>query len=543
MIKILSQRIRQLYNSNQLPWIIICVGISLRLIRYLYNPSFWFDESDIAIDFISRPFADIINPSTDYTQAYPYAFLILMKFFAHVFGNSEYALRLFPLLSGIFSLIIFYKVAERFVERNAVLIALGLFAILNPLIFQSSNLKPYSSDILCALFIYASAIYLHSKELNMRHIIFFGIAGAVIVWLSNPSVLVMAGTGLCIIIFSMTKKEWSKIWKLTIIFSIWLTSFIANYFIYLQKLKTSFGMNMEMMLRRENAYMPIPPKSVSDIKWFIEIFFDIFNYPAGIALTGIAALAFIIGCVSMYSRKKNSFFLIISPIILTLLAGALHQYPFRDRFILFLLPAILLLVAEGAEHIRSSTREGSRIIGILFIVFLFFQPLATATSRIKQPLHHENIRPALQYVKDNWQKGDILYVHYYAQYPFQYYSEFHPRPYNFQKDEYIIGIAPRGWYRFFRKQDVSNYYGPEVSIKQSGREIFEVYRKDLDQLKGHKRAWVLFTAVIPKDGISEEKYFTYHIDSIGNKIDFSGRYGKGMVYLYDLSNKSLPVNH
>ena len=80
-MKKLSQIPGQLLKLDTLPWIIIGIGIFLRLYRYLYNPPLWFDESDIAIDFISRPFTEIINPSPDYTQAYPYAFLILMKFF------------------------------------------------------------------------------------------------------------------------------------------------------------------------------------------------------------------------------------------------------------------------------------------------------------------------------------------------------------------------------------------------------------------------------------------------------------------------------
>lgn len=543
MIKKFSQRIGQLFNSNQLPWVIISVGIILRLNRYIYNPSLWFDESDIAIDFISRPFSEIINPSPDYTQAYPYAFLILMKSIAYVLGNSEYVLRLFPLLSGIFSLFLFYKVAERHIEHNAVLIALALFAVSDPLIFESTNLKPYSSDVFFALFMYVLAIYIQSKELNMLRIILFGISGAVIVWLSTPSVLVLAGVGSCMIIFSINKKEWLRMWKLLLVVSTWSLSFIVNYFYYLQNLKKSFGMNMEMMLRRENAYMQIPPKSVSDIKWLIELFFDIFNYPVEITFTGIASLAFIIGCVSMCSHKRKSFFILISPLMLALLAGALHEYPFRGRFVFFLVPSILLIIAEGAEYIRYRTMQGSRIIGVLFILFLLFQPLTRSTYRAIRPFYQEDIRSVLKYVRDNWQRGDILYVHYYAQYPFIYYSEYHPEPYSFNKDEYITGIAPRGWYRHWRKQEVSKYYAPETSIEQAPLDIFKIYANDLNQLKGRERVWVLFTAAIPKDGIVEEKFFVYHLESMGKKMDFFGSPGKGTVYLYDLSSNSLSLSN
>jgi len=153
------------------------------------------------------------------------------------------------------------------------------------------------------------------------------------------------------------------------------------------------------------------------------------------------------------------------------------------------------------------------------------------------------MRPVLKHVKGNWEKGDILYVHYFAQYPFEYYSKYYPNPYTFDESEYIIGIAPRGWYRIWRKMDVSKYYGPEVSVEQSTMEIFRIYARDLDQLKGHRRVWVLFTRYTPKDGIVEEKFITYHLEKIGKKLDFYGSSGVSSVYLYDLSEKPAEIRN
>lgn len=533
----LSQRLTQIYNSNKFPWIIICVGIALRLIRYLYNPSLYFDESDIANDIIRTPFSEIILPSPDYAKAYPYLFIMIIKLLTHVFGNSEYVLRFFPLLSGIASLFLFYRVSKYFIDGKAMLIALGLFAVLDPLIFESSNLKPYSSDVFFTLSIYSLAIYVQSKELNFPRIILFGVFGAFIVWFSNPAVFVLAGLGGCLWVFSLSKKEWSKVGKLLIVYSIWIISFIVDYFLYIRNLQMNLNVNMKKLLVMEQAYMPIPPKSLADIKWFIDLFFSFFHYPVGMTLIGISVLAFFIGCVSMYSRKKRDFFLLISPALVTFLAAALHEFIFRDRFILFLIPSILLIIAEGAEYIRSRTIDSSKIIAVIFLSLLFFHPLTISVYRAIKPLPVENMRPVLKYVKDNWQKGDVLYVHYFAQYPFEYYSKYYPNPYTFDESEYIIGIAPRGWYRIWKKMDVSKYYGPEVSVEQSNMEIFRIYARDLDQLKGHRRVWVLFTRYTPKDSIVEEKFIVYHLEKYGKQLDFFGLSGVSAVYLYDLSGK------
>jgi hypothetical protein len=141
----------------------------------------------------------------------------------------------------------------------------------------------------------------------------------------------------------------------------------------------------------------------------------------------------------------------------------------------------------------------------------------------------------LSYVKDNWQKGDILYIHFYAQYAFEYYSKYHPAPFKFDEDKFIIGIAPREWHTKWRKNRVSRYYRTEETIGQSSSDIFKRYVEDLNQLTGHERVWVLFTISIPRDGIQEEKFFLRYLDSVGERLDSFRRSGSAAVYLYDLS--------
>ena len=86
-----------------------------------------------------------------------------------------------------------------------------------------------------------------------------------------------------------------------------------------------------------------------------------------------------------------------------------------------------------------------------------------------------------------------------------------------------------------RKNSVSRYYNPEEKIIQSNSDILNEYVKDLNKLRGKKRVWVLFTENIVQGGIKDEKFFLYHLDSIGKRIASFGRSGLAVVYLYDLS--------
>jgi hypothetical protein len=538
----LSQRLTQLFYSDKLPWVIIFVGIILRLIRYFYNPSLSFDEAGSSVDIIGRSLSDLINPSPDYDSKHPYGYLIFEKLAIQTFGNNEYAVRLFPLLFGIVSPYLFYKVAKNYIKPKAVLIALGLFAILDPLIYQSSTMKPYSGDLTIALIIIMWVDYIKSKKINMADIALAGLTGAIMIWFSYTALFVLAGVGSCLAVFSLSKKDWSRTWSLAIIYIMWASSFIASYFIYIRNIISNMGRSQDDLMMMERAFMPFPPTSLNDIKWIMDNFFEIFSNPVGINFSGLAAFAFLIGCISLYRDNKKKFFLLISPILFTLLASILDQYPFKDRLIVFLIPFVLLFIAEGTEYVRDKISVKSVVPGMVLVGVLFIYPVSWAVYHAKSPTNHEEIRPVINYIKNNWQDGDIIYVNYYAQYAFEYYTKYHPDRDVFNQDDFIVSIAPRGWYRTWRKPLVYKYYEFRTPVLQTSTDIFKAYIKDLNKLKGHKRVWALFSSTVVKDGMQEEKFIVFNLDTIGKRLDFFGHSGVGAVYLYDLSEEALIVD-
>ena|SRR5205823_3801628 len=98
------------------------------------NRSLWLDEFYIALNIVQRSFSQLLQP-LDFHQAAPIGFLLIEKAAVQPFGNTEYALRLFPLFSGIVALLFLYKLASWYLAPRATLIALGLFSIADPLIY------------------------------------------------------------------------------------------------------------------------------------------------------------------------------------------------------------------------------------------------------------------------------------------------------------------------------------------------------------------------------------------------------------------------
>ena len=537
-----------LQKNNKLPWIIIFIGIALRFVRYLHNPSLWFDEAIIGVDIINRSLSELIHASPTYNVSLPYGFLILEKLAIQTFGNYEFVFRLFPLLSGVLSIFLFYEVAKRFIKPKAVSLALGIFVISDLLVHFSSELKPYSSDVTIALLIFLIASHIRSKSLKASYFILFGITGAILIWFSNPSVFVLAGVGMTLFISSIFKKDWLRCRGIVIVCLIWVISFAFYYFIFLQNLIGNES--LQSVWELEGSFAPLPPTSLSDIKWFFTNFFQIFYLPVGFPRTGLAAFVFLVGCISIFPEKKERFFILLSPIFFALIASGFHKYVIYERSLLFFAPSVILFVAEGVEQIRDKIKNNTAII-IILVGLLLVHPLYMTGKRLINPPSRQEIKPFLNYIKDNWQEGDILYIYYKGEYQFEYYAKHYPeKSYNFNENEYIIGIAPESWYGIFNKQLSAGYSNKEKTDEELYNDFKASVKKDVDKLREYKRAWVLFSAPGQK-GIAKFEFYFDFLDKIGkmsySQVDFRtlrlepgihARAGIVAVYLYNLNTEA-----
>jgi len=491
------------YTSKRLLWILIGIGVILRFVQYLYNRSLWADEASLALNITGRSFSELFQP-LDYGQAAPLGFLALEKLAVQTFGNNEYALRLFPLLFGISSVLLFCAVAVRYIKPKAAPIALGLFAVSEYLVFYSSEVKQYSSDVVITLVLFLTAYDLLSGPWNIRRMTVFGVAGAMAIWFSHVAVFVLVGMGLTLALFCLVKKEWARLGMLLIAGSAWFGSFLVNYFVSLRDL----GNNQWLEEWWTPRFMPFPPLSLSDLKWFYDTFFEIFETPLDFRISGVAAVAFLVGSYVIFREDRKSFLILMSPIPVALLASGLHKFPFYGRLLLFLIPSLLLFIAQGVEEIIDKTRHTSSVIGIVVIVLLLSYPLRSAGYALARPFYRAEMRPIMAYLQEHLEDRDVLYLHSDAARAFTYYSE----RYGLDSSNYTVGTGKIG--------------------------AWSTYTNEIDDLRGDKRVWFVFSL---HGGYSsgEEKFFLNYLDHIGTRIA-SFRSPRATLYLYDLDTPSDP---
>ncbi len=492
-------------STQPMVWAFMALGIALRLRQYLFDRSLWNDETELVMNILRLSPMELLKPLRDYQTA-PIGFLSLEKLSVHYLGPSEMALRLVPLLCGIGSLFLFLAVARRFLHAAAVPLAVGLFAISDPLVYYASEVKQYSGDVAVALLLYLLTESLFDAHLRRAQVIFATLAGCVAIWFSFPAVFVLAGIGLAAFWIAAKKSIRPSMLLLSIPAVLWAGSFLLYY---LASLRESVRVNYDLMSYWRDAFAPFPPTHVSDLLWYKRSFFDVFSFPGGLTFAGIAAVAVIVGANELRRRDLGKFLSLLLPIVVALLASSLHRYPFQGRLLLFLVPSLFLFVALGLQTIKRKT-AGIPALAALLIGFLFLDPTLAAAKHFVTPPGVEEARSAIDYVEKHRSPEDILYCYYSAEFPLQYYRERG----RIGSIEQIVGVSSRNvWWR---------------------------YIEDLDRLRGQKRVWILFSHVWRSSGVDEQAFFLDHLDQIGRKLDSMQATGAS-AYLYDLSGDGVAI--
>jgi len=483
-----------------LPFLLLGVGVLLRVAQYLANRSLWLDEAYLAPTILHRSFAGLLRPP-DYGQIVPVGFLALERAAVALFGDSEYALRLVPLIAGLAALFLFRRVAARSLPPAAATLALALFVFCDSLIWFSSELKQYSLDVLIALLLLDRALVALENPEKLGPILGLAILGAAAVWFSLPAVFVLSGVGATLVVSALVRKDPPRVAALVGAAALWAASFAILDAVSLSKI----GRTPVVLNFWSRAFWPLPPRTFEDLYWLPRSLGAVFGDPVGFVFRGLGIFCFLVGWLPVGATKRPVRALLLSPLLLTLLASGLKRYPFSGRLLLFLVPFILLLVAAGANAIREIAAARSAGVGRILLALLLFHPVLFAARSLIHPRTREELWPVLQYVMKHRLPGDRLYVYEGAGPAFDYY-------------------APR--------------FGGDPAMTLRGRYggLAGDPRPDAERLRGGGRTWVVFSHAQRGDGADDEKRLLELLDPNGARRE-TFRAPGAAVYLYDMGER------
>lgn len=526
---------------------IILIGIFLRLKYYCENQSFWLDEAYLAISITSRSFKEILTfQPVFYDQPIaPMFFSIIIKTCTSIFGNNEMVLRVFPLFSGIISLFLFYKFLKCYGSSKYNMIALGLFALCDSLVYYSAELKPYSTDVMVALVLYLFMYYFLKNRTNIKIIRSFGVVGALCMWLSHTSIFILGSFFIVQCMTCINSKQWDLLLKHLIMYLVWMLGFVLLYRNSLSQMVSS----KYILDTWGSAFMPFNSGFLPSCKWILMSLLNVFKYPLNITYAPISLGIFLLGLIHSFKNNKERTLLLITPLAIVLFAAMLHKYPFEGRMILFLIPSLILFVSEGVLLSSKIIGKVNEYFGVLLIIFFLFQPVKTAVLSLYNPRLKDENRKAVNYIAKNIKKGDLLLLNSSAQYPWWYYfgqmglSERMQKEYsaNYDRDFYIDSDVIKIFDQIssFRGVPYAGLRFENHAYNKNGLFRVSIFSEDPNKIKllhmnmaqnafNSKHGWVFLSNLEP----TNEAFILKCLDKTGRRIEHND-FKNASVTLYD----------
>ena len=485
---------------------LMALGAALRILRYLSDRSLWLDEAYLANSILTYSFKQLLTTPLMHWQAAPPGFLLLQKLAMTVFGTSEYALRIVPLLAGLGSIPLFFGIIRRCLNPAAQVLAMALFGTLDPLIYYSGEAKQYGLDVAIALAILLMAMRWRERPTGWRRPLALAAVGVLGVTCSHPAIFTLAAVAIVLLIEFLREQNGSAAIRVALIGLLWAGLFVLNYFEFLRPLIHHSGLTAYWAA----DYVPRDP--LGAIKWLgIELYQLFANYSTmWLPLVDTAIIATLVGFVPLWRRDRTALALLTLPLLLTLGAAMVHAYPFGSRLVLFLVPSLVILIGAGGAMIWESFPPGRRFIAGLILLSILLPTAARDAFYLIVPQKREEIHPVLAYVRDHRRSGDRLYVFCMSEVPFRYYAD-------------RFGLFPNR----FGLTDMPALIGRPCQQDPS------LYRADLSRLRGQGRVWVLISHPAALGGIDEEKLFPQILEQWGKPLDHVQAFNASAT-LYDM---------
>jgi hypothetical protein len=483
--------------AETLSVVILAVGILLRLLQWLNNRSLWLDEAMLARNIIDRSPFELLTP-LDYNQGAPVLFLLFVDTTTKLFGSSELALRLIPLLSSLIGLVIFFLVARLFLETRYIPIALFLFAFSYELVYYAQELKQYSIDVTIAIALtYYFLRVSNSNAPRKVDLICLGVLGGLGTFLSHPSLFVMASIASTLIILKFYKKLSIPLCSLSLIFSSWIVCFGANYIFFLKPI----SMNKDLLNYWKGDFLPLPTSVDALMIWWetARSFLLYIGFPAqwhGVVL--------VLGAVALASGIRNkSAPMLMSAMCFFFAIGCsiAGKYPFSGRLVLYLIPLLILIVVRGLQAISNGRPA---IVYCIMTIALLVPSSMSLPNIALHPIQREEVRPLLEYLNSNRKSGDQVYVYYAASDAINYYL----------------------------RNETQNSNSDFWHFGRASRNNRATYIEDIHAMRKWPRVWFIFSHLYS----DEEYFFIAYTDGI--LLDKKTEHGASL-YLYQF-RQSVP---
>lgn len=391
----------RLRTAGALIGLLLVLGLGLRAYHYLRDPSLWHDEAALVLNVIGKGFGELLGPLL-FSEAAPPLFLWAERAVVLLLGDGTYALRLLPFLASCAALLLFVPAARGLLRPAAVPWAVFLFACNDHLLWHASEAKPYSIDVLAATALAALWCRTRGWPLERQALLYAALAPFVI-FLVYPGCFLCGG--LLLALLPALGRARARLTAWLAYGALALGVGAAFLLLYVGPARAQRSTAMEQCW--VDAFPPWGrPWDVPH--WALRSTLDVLRYccePAG----NVLALLLFAGAVALWRRgARAALVLLLAPAGLALAASFVGGYPYTGgRVLVYLTPAVVLLIAEGVPPALAWLRDRSRWAAVPLVLVLL-APLGLAAVNAAFPGGRADNAGATAYVLAERRPGDVI---------------------------------------------------------------------------------------------------------------------------------------
>ena len=395
------------------------VAVVERISIYLDARSLMIDEANLAFNIVDRSYAGLFQ-NLDHAQYAPPLFTVSAKAAVAVLGVNEYALRLMPLLAGIGALLTLIAVGRKLLATPYILWTVALIGFSWYFLRYGTEIKQYASDTWLALVVVFWALHWPWSAMRTSRWLLWAIGGAALVWASMPIVFVLAGVGLYYGWGWWRQREAKGLLSLLGTVGLWIASFGVYYFTIL-----SADIGSEYL---QDYHLPfffdpvVTNMAAAKAQYYLFQNLLATALPKSLPILALMVLVGVWGTVVLAKRQLETVFLLLAPIVLTVIASALHLYTLIPRVSLFLVPFVVLLIAYGAQDILQRLPQYGQWAGGLLLALI--ASLQMNITFLWQPMYIDPLKPAIAFIQDTAPEVPVI-VHYEAVPSYRFYAQYH----------------------------------------------------------------------------------------------------------------------
>ena len=386
-------------------WLIVSLGVALRLWHYALNPAVWLDEAALLINVVELDFAQLLGPLLVH-EAAPPLFLWLEKAIAVGFDDGQRVLRLPALIAGCATVVVMAPLARRVLEPAAAPVAVALIAFSDRLIWHSVEAKPYAIDAWVAATV-ACVFVAVPPHPRVRTAVAAIALAPVLIWLSYPGGFVCGGVIIGVLLRDLVVRSGARTWPWVVL----LAATVVVAFIALLVGPATAQATSELRSNWTSSF-PDSARMWTVPWWVVRQTMGVHDY-AFRPIGGVLLVSSIVGAWSLYARGRASVLaVLLAPMALAAVAALVHRYPYGgSRLLVFAAPGLAMISAEGLLRCWRSARRLSsrwRAPAQAAVMVAILSPLVLASVRAVAPRSRPDTAGAADYVRAQRHATDFV---------------------------------------------------------------------------------------------------------------------------------------